>query len=71
MELIVKNEHTIDRALRVVVGLFLLSLTVVGPQTPWGLVGLVPLLTGILGTCPLYRVLGISTCAVTPRAKAS
>lgn len=71
MELIVKNEHAVDRTFRIVVGLFLLSLTVAGPQTPWGLVGLVPLLTGILGTCPLYRVLGISTCAVAPKAKAS
>ncbi len=58
------NEATWDRVLRVVVGLGLLSMTVVGPQTLWGLVGLLPLVTGLWGFCPLYRVLGISTCPV-------
>jgi len=56
------NEGTADRALRVLLGIVLLSLTFVGPRTPWGLIGLVPLLTGILGICPLYSVFGISTC---------
>ncbi len=55
------NEGTVDRAIRVVVGLVLLSLVFVGPATPWGLVGLVPLLTGIVGFCPLYRLFGIDT----------
>ena len=61
------NEHTIDRAVRVMLGLFLLSLTVLGPHTLWGLVGLVPLLTGALGSCPLYTLFGISTCATGPK----
>ncbi|MFA6958798.1 MAG: DUF2892 domain-containing protein [Thermoanaerobaculia bacterium] len=56
------NEGTIDRALRVIVGLAALSLTVVGPRTMWGLIGLVPLVTGVLGSCPLYTLLGLSTC---------
>ena len=55
------NEATIDRVVRVVLGLGLLSLTLVGPRTPWGLVGLVPLATGAVGFCPLYRLLGIRT----------
>ncbi len=55
------NEGTLDRTLRVVLGLVLLSLTVVGPQTLWGLVGLVPLLTGLVGSCPLYTLLHLST----------
>ncbi|SFS19439.1 YgaP family membrane protein [Yoonia litorea] len=59
-----RNEGTIDRALRVVLGLVLLSLVFVGPQTPWGWVGLVPLLTGLVGTCPLYSILGVNTCSV-------
>jgi hypothetical protein len=63
------NESSIDRALRVVLGVVLLSLVVVGPQTMWGLLGLVPLLTGLFGFCPLYRVLGISTCSVRPGRK--
>ncbi|MCA9668436.1 MAG: DUF2892 domain-containing protein [Myxococcales bacterium] len=56
------NEGAIDRILRVIIGLVLLSLTIVGPKTLWGLVGLVPLLTALVGMCPLYRLLGINTC---------
>jgi hypothetical protein len=56
------NEGTIDRVLRVIVGLALIAIVFVGPQTPWGWIGLVPLLTGLVGTCPLYTVLGIRTC---------
>nr|WP_321442025.1 DUF2892 domain-containing protein [uncultured Hyphomonas sp.] len=56
------NEGTIDRVLRVLVGLALIAIVFVGPQTPWGWIGLVPLLTGLVGTCPLYTILGIRTC---------
>lgn len=52
-----RNEGTIDRALRVMVGLALLALVFVGPQTPLGWLGLVPLLTGLVGFCPLYRLI--------------
>ncbi len=62
------NEHTLDRVLRVSLGLGLLSLAFVGPQTPWGFVGVVPILTGAIGSCPLYTVFGLSTC---PAAKGS
>ncbi len=58
------NEGTVDRAVRVILGLALLSLVVVGPQTMWGLVGAVPLLTGLVGTCPIYSIFGISTCSI-------
>jgi len=61
------NEGTLDRAIRVVIGIALLSLTVLGPKSMWGLVGLVPLATGILGFCPAYKILGISTCPVPKR----
>lgn len=57
-----RNEGVIDRVLRVVLGFALLSLVFVGPQTWWGLIGLVPLVTGLMGSCPVYSVLGISTC---------
>ena len=59
-----KNEHMIERAGRVVVGLGLLSLLAVGPVPGWGLaglIGLVPLATGALGTCPIYTMIGFST----------
>ena len=55
------NEGTIDRAIRIVLGLGLLSLAFIGPQTPIGYVGVVPLATGILGFCPASRLLGLRT----------
>ena len=61
-----KNEASWDRIARVVAGILLLSLTVIGPQTPWGWLGLVPLATGIWGFCPAYRLFGISTCQTKP-----
>jgi hypothetical protein len=57
------NVGSIDRILRIVVGLALLSLVFVGPQTIWGLVGLVPLATGLFRFCPAYTLLGVSTCS--------
>jgi hypothetical protein len=59
------NEGTADRVVRILIGLFALGLFFFGPA--WGmrwllLVGLVPLVTGLVGWCPLYAVLGVSTC---------
>ena len=62
--LFITNEGSVDRVVRVILGLVLLSLVFVGPKTLWGLVGLVPLFTGLGGMCPIYRVFGISTCPV-------
>lgn len=62
------NEGAVDRILRIIVGLVVLSLAFIGPQTAWGYLGVIPLLTGIVGFCPLYALLGINTCKV-PRAK--
>ena len=56
------NVGTIDRILRAIVGLALISLVFIGPQTPWGWVGLIPLATAAFRFCPLYTVLGIRTC---------
>jgi hypothetical protein len=64
-----KNEGTIDRAVRVVIGLGLLSLVFVGPQTPWGWIGIVPLATGLIGWCPAYSLLGIDTCGTKSASK--
>ncbi len=57
-----KNIHSVERALRVAVGLFLMSLAFWGPRNRWFLLGVVPLLTGLLGWCPPYALLGINTC---------
>ncbi|MBS1153398.1 MAG: hypothetical protein H6Q89_5096 [Myxococcaceae bacterium] len=63
-KLLPKNEHVVERVIRVVLGLVLIALVFTGPQTPWGLLGLIPLATGLLGSCPLYTLFGISTCAM-------
>ncbi len=57
-----RNIGNVERIIRIAAGLGILSLTVIGPQTPWGLLGLVPLATGALGWCPPYAIFGINTC---------
>lgn len=57
-----KNVALWDRALRIAIGLALLALVVFGPRTQWGWLGLIPLATGLAGTCPMYRLFGISSC---------
>lgn len=59
-----RNEGTIDRALRVIAGILLIVMALRGMYTPWTWIGIVPLLTGLVGMCPLYSVLGINTCKV-------
>ncbi|MGC8466857.1 MAG: YgaP family membrane protein [Acidithiobacillus sp.] len=61
------NEGSVDRVLRVVVGIVLIALVFVGPKTPWGWIGLLPLITGLVGVCPAYSLLGIRTCKL-PRS---
>jgi hypothetical protein len=56
------NVGMVDRAIRILVGLGLVSLVFVGPNTLWGLIGLLPLLTGLAGFCPAYRVTGMGAC---------
>ncbi|AWJ90773.1 DUF2892 domain-containing protein [Azospirillum baldaniorum] len=58
------NVGTIDRALRAIVGLVLIALVFVGPQTPWGWIGLVPLLTAVVGFCPAYTLFGVRSCPI-------
>lgn len=57
-----KNVGNTDRAFRVILGIGLISLVFVGPQTVWGWVGVIPLLTAFVGSCPLYALLGVNTC---------
>jgi hypothetical protein len=56
-----QNEDSIDRVLRVLIGGILLSLVLFGPHSWLGLLGIVPLFTGIVGFCPIYRLLGVDT----------
>ncbi len=62
-----QNEHVVDRTLRVAIGLILIALVFVGPKSLFGLVGIVPLLTGAIGSCPIYTIFGVGTCAVPGR----
>lgn len=57
-----KNIGNAERLIRGIVGLVLISLVFIGPQTNWGWVGLVPLITALIGWCPPYAIFGISTC---------
>jgi hypothetical protein len=56
------NEGTIDRAVRIIAGLALIALAYTGNIGVWGYIGVVPLLTGIIGICPAYSIFGINTC---------
>lgn len=56
------NMGSADRIIRAIVGIVLLALVFVGPQTPWGWIGIVPLATAMMGNCPAYSLLGIKTC---------
>jgi len=56
------NVGGIDRILRIVVGLVMIVLTVMGVLPMWGYIGIVPLATGVIGWCGLYPMLGINTC---------
>jgi len=57
------NEGIVDRVVRIILGFALLSLMFIGPRTWLGLIGALPLATGIIGFCPLYRALGFHTRA--------
>jgi len=61
MSLMNRNESQLDRIVRVVAGLGLISLVFAGPQTPWGWAGLVLVATGLVGWCPIYATLRWST----------
>lgn len=63
------NEGGVDRALRIVAGLVLIALTLTGAIGAWGWIGLLPLVTGLIGFCPAYSLLGFSTCPLKPASK--
>lgn len=57
-----RNVGGIDRILRAIAGIVLIALVFVGPQTPWGWLGALPLATALIGWCPAYLPFGIRTC---------
>ncbi len=58
------NIHPVERVVRGLIGAGLLAIVFVGPKTPWGWIGVVPLATGLLGWCPPYQLLGINTAKI-------
>jgi hypothetical protein len=62
-----KNEGTVDRVLRVSAGVILIALAATNVVGAWGYIGIVPLLTGAIGMCPVYTLLRINTCPVNRR----
>lgn len=58
------NEGTFDRVARVIAGLILIGLTASGNLGAWGWIGVVPLLTGLIGVCPAYIPFGLNTCSM-------
>jgi hypothetical protein len=64
-----KNVGSLDRLMRVVVGIALIAMVFVGPQTAWGWIGVIPLVTAGLSWCPLYTALGIRTCPIASKPK--
>jgi hypothetical protein len=63
------NEHPIERVIRIAFGVAVLALAFVGPRTAWAYLGAVPLVTGLVGSCPVYTLFGIDTCPYTPSRK--
>lgn len=61
-----KNVGNIDRVLRIVIGLAIISLVFWGPRTAWGWLGIIPFASALIGWCPLYAIFGIRTCPVKP-----
>ncbi len=57
-----KNVGSVDRILRIVVGLALIAIAVTGPKVVWGWIGIVPLATALIGWCPAYSIFGLKTC---------
>jgi len=73
IEMFEQNIGLSDRAIRTLAGLFLLAMIFLAPEAPlrwFGLIGIVPLVTGIVGTCPFYKLMGRSTCPSKANARA-
>lgn len=58
------NVGNVERVIRIVAGIIITSFAFMGPKNYWFLLGLVPLVTGLVGWCPPYQLLGINTCKV-------
>ncbi|KAB2921649.1 MAG: DUF2892 domain-containing protein [Bacteroidetes bacterium] len=55
------NVGSVERAIRIVLGLFIISLAFWGPESPWAFLGVVPVLTGLVRYCPVWQLIGVNT----------
>lgn len=62
-----KNVGGIDKIVRIAAGVILILLAITGVFSPWGWIGVLPLLTGLLGWCPAYSLFGIKTCPMSKK----
>lgn len=60
-----KNVCGLDQKIRIGLGIIILSLSIAGPRSAWGLLGLIPLLTGLIGYCPAYKLIGKKDCDIS------
>lgn len=63
-----RNVGGLDKMLRIGAGVVLLLLGLLGPLGWWGLIGVVPLVTGLMGNCPVYSLVGLNTCPLDSRS---
>jgi hypothetical protein len=56
------NVGMVDKVVRIIAGLVLIGLTLTGTIGVWGWIGVIPLVTGVMGWCPLYSIIGVNTC---------
>ena len=61
-----KNIGNLDRILRIIIGVGLIAASLIGALPAWGWIGVIPLVTALVGWCPLYRVIGVRTCKLPP-----
>ena len=63
-----KNIHPIERVIRILLGVVLIAMAFVGPKNLWFLIGIIPLVTGLIGWCAPYALFGISTCGLEDKS---
>lgn len=61
----IQNVGGFDKILRIVVGVVLIALALIGVFAPWGWIGVVPLVTALAGWCPAYAIFGLKTCPLS------
>jgi len=61
------NLGSLDRTVRILIGIAVLAFVWIGPKTPWAILGLIPLVEGLVGYCPLFALFRISSCGTFHR----